>query len=120
MTPILFWRGWARGCRSVFALLALALAAELRAADASGSGETDLTWFINAKFGIFIHWGVYSEGKGSESWAFRRGEMPYDDYMAQARTFTAEHYDPDAWARLFKEAGARRQPRGAEIGRAHV
>lgn len=109
MTPILFRFGRARGWRPAFALLALALAlaSGLRAADPSTVDETDLGWFTAAKFGIFIHWGIYSEGKGSESWAFRNGEMPYADYMAQAKTFTADHYDPAAWARLFKEAGAR-------------
>ena len=64
-------------------------------------------WFTEAKFGIFIHWGIYSAGDTSESWAFFRGEVPYDTYMAQAKTFTAEHYDPEAWADLFATAGAK-------------
>lgn len=67
----------------------------------------DMTWFTDARLGIFIHWGVYSEGKGSESWAFHEGEMPYDTYLAQAKTFTAAKYDPAQWAELFKAAGAR-------------
>ncbi|MFO1478350.1 MAG: alpha-L-fucosidase [Verrucomicrobiota bacterium] len=69
--------------------------------------KPDMTWFTDARLGIFIHWGIYSEGKGSESWAFHNGEMPYDIYMSQAKTFTAEHYDPLKWAELFKAAGAR-------------
>ena len=67
----------------------------------------DMTWFTDARLGIFIHWGIYSEGKGSESWAFHEGQMPYDEYMAQAKTFTAANYHPDQWAELFKAAGAR-------------
>lgn len=64
-------------------------------------------WFDAAKLGIFIHWGIYSAGDTSESWAFFNGEVPYDQYMAQARTFTAERYDPDAWADAFAAAGAK-------------
>src|SRR5271170_5138853 len=64
-------------------------------------------WFLDAKLGIFIHWGIYSVGDTSESWAFFNGEISHEDYMAQARTFTASHYDPDAWAELFAATGAK-------------
>ena len=66
-----------------------------------------MAWFRDAKLGIFIHWGIYSKGVGSESWAFHDGDTTYEDYMAQASSFTASNYHPDEWARLFKEAGAR-------------
>jgi len=64
-------------------------------------------WFKRAKLGIFVHWGIYSTGRTSESWAFFGGEVAYDLYMAQAKEFTASAYDPDAWAGLFAEAGAK-------------
>jgi alpha-L-fucosidase len=64
-------------------------------------------WFSDAKFGIFIHWGIYSLGNAGESWPFFNGEVSYEDYMAQASEFTAEKYDPDEWARLFAQAGAK-------------
>jgi len=64
-------------------------------------------WFTDAKLGIFIHWGIYSAGDWSESWDFFHGNVPHDVYMEQAKTFTAANYDPDAWAALFAEAGAR-------------
>lgn len=64
-------------------------------------------WFAEARLGIFIHWGIYSTGRTSESWAIFSGETPYDTYMAQAAEFTAEKYDPEAWADLFAESGAK-------------
>ena len=65
-------------------------------------------WFKDAKFGIFIHWGIYAvNGMGGESWPFFRGKIAYEDYMKQTNAFTAAKYDPKAWADLFKEAGAR-------------
>jgi alpha-L-fucosidase len=95
---------------------ALALATTLRGATGAAapagavpapSDRPDMTWFTDARLGIFIHWGVYSEGKGSESWAFHDGDMPYDTYIAQAGTFTAANYHPEHWAELFSAAGAR-------------
>ncbi|HEX4086021.1 MAG TPA: alpha-L-fucosidase [Chthoniobacteraceae bacterium] len=64
-------------------------------------------WFTDAKLGIFIHWGIYSKGEAGESWPIYNGQMPYEDYMAQAASFTASRYDPNEWADLFSRAGAR-------------
>ncbi len=64
-------------------------------------------WFIDAKFGIFIHWGIYSTGRTSESWAIFNAEVSYDEYMKQSAEFTASAYDPEAWAQLFAGAGAK-------------
>jgi len=64
-------------------------------------------WFPDAKLGIFIHMGIYSAGDTSESWDFFNGHISHEDYMAQAKTFTAANYDPEAWADLFVKAGAK-------------
>ena len=64
-------------------------------------------WFPDAKFGIFIHWGIYAVDGVQESWSFFEGDVPHDRYMAQLDRFTASAYDPAAWARLFARAGAR-------------
>ncbi len=63
-------------------------------------------WFSRAKLGIFIHWGIYAVNPTGESWPFFRGEISYEDYMAQRHGFTAARYDPQQWAELFKQAGA--------------
>ncbi|MGA9717539.1 MAG: alpha-L-fucosidase [Acidobacteriaceae bacterium] len=80
-------------------------------------------WFRDAKFGIFIHWGVYSvAGFGSEWYSRNMYQQDMPDfahhvatYGPQARfgykdlipKFTAEHFNPNAWAKLFHDAGAR-------------
>jgi alpha-L-fucosidase len=80
-------------------------------------------WFRDAKFGIFIHWGVYSVPAFSNEWYPRnmyiQGTLEYEfhagtfgphtkfgykDFIPQ---FKAENFDPQAWADLFKEAGAK-------------
>ena len=65
-----------------------------------------MEWFSRAKLGIFIHWGIYSKGETSESWAFHNKTVTLDDYMKQKEAFTASNYDPAYWAKLIKESGA--------------
>jgi alpha-L-fucosidase len=80
-------------------------------------------WYQDAKFGIFIHWGIYSVPAFGNEWYARNMYLPdqpafehhlktwgshdrfgYKDFIP---LFKAEQFDPDAWASLFKEAGAR-------------
>jgi alpha-L-fucosidase len=63
-------------------------------------------WFATAKLGIFIHWGMYAVNGTSESWAFHNKSVPYTDYMAQRKQFSAENYHPEQWAELIKASGA--------------
>lgn len=80
-------------------------------------------WFRDAKFGIYFHWGLYSvPAFGNEwypHWMYLPGRPEYEHHLATfgsldkfgykdfAAAFSAEHFDPDAWVTLFKEAGAR-------------
>ncbi|RBL88682.1 alpha-L-fucosidase [Chitinophaga flava] len=66
-----------------------------------------MQWFADAKLGIFIHWGIYSVKGVDESWSFHNKKISYPDYMQQLKGFTASNYDPQAWADLIKESGAR-------------
>lgn len=69
--------------------------------------EKKMQWFADAKLGIFIHWGIYSVGGVDESWSFYNKKISYADYMKQLSGFTAKNYDPQAWADLIKESGAK-------------
>jgi alpha-L-fucosidase len=66
-----------------------------------------MQWFENAKFGIFIHWGIYAVDGITESWSFHDGWVSWHHYMQQLAGFTASHYDPQAWADLVKDSGAK-------------
>ena len=66
-----------------------------------------MQWFADAKLGIFIHWGIYSVNGIDESWSFHNKKISYPDYMQQLKGFTANNYNPQAWADLIKESGAR-------------
>ena len=45
-------------------------------------------WFLDAKLGIFIHYGIYAVKGIDESWAFFNGKISHSDYMAQCDGFT--------------------------------
>ncbi len=66
-----------------------------------------MQWFSDAKLGIFIHWGIYSTGKTSESWEFYNKHISHKDYMAQINEFTATNYKPEQWTALIKSSGAK-------------
>ena len=66
-----------------------------------------MQWFADAKLGIFIHWGMYSVNGVDESWSFYNKKISYADYMQQMKGFTASKYNPQQWAALIKETGAR-------------
>lgn len=66
-----------------------------------------MQWFHDAKLGIFIHWGIYAVNGIDESWSFHNGYISHDDYLSQTNGFTAKNYDPEQWADLIKESGAK-------------
>tara|TARA_R110000868_G_scaffold82265_2_gene232369 strand:- start:13842 stop:15167 length:1326 start_codon:yes stop_codon:yes gene_type:complete len=71
------------------------------------SQDDRLAWFKDAKLGIFIHWGIYAVNGIDESWSFYNNYISYDDYMRQLDGFTAKNYNPQYWAKLIKESGAK-------------
>jgi alpha-L-fucosidase len=66
----------------------------------------DLKWFENARYGLFIHYGLYSLlGRGE--WVLNREEIPLEEYRRLADRFTAEHFDAEAICDLAVRAGMR-------------
>ena len=64
-----------------------------------------LTWFDEARYGMFIHWGPYSAG-GRGEWILNRECIPTEEYTEKyVRNFGAEKYDPREWVALAKAAG---------------
>jgi len=63
-------------------------------------------WWDEARYGLFIHWGLYAV-HGHGEWAMSREAMPWDWYRLLADQFTAAEFDPVAWAAMAKAAGMR-------------
>lgn len=77
--------------------------------------KTRMQWFLDAKFGMFIHWGPCTLGQKEIGWG-REGNRPWDInhhgprledhvYDNYYKRFNPEKFDADAWVRLAKESG---------------
>ncbi len=64
----------------------------------------DPSWFVQDRFGMFIHWGTYAQGARHE-WLKKREKMTTEEYLKYFKTFDPDLYDPREWAALAKEAG---------------
>jgi alpha-L-fucosidase len=76
--------------------------------------DARLKWFQEARFGLFIHWGVYAVPHGfwngkpaGAEWIMNHAKIPVAQYKDLAKDFTAAKYDPQAWAALAKDAGVK-------------
>ncbi|MDO5363100.1 MAG: alpha-L-fucosidase [Eubacteriales bacterium] len=61
-------------------------------------------WFMEARFGMFIHWGLYSIPAKGE-WMMSEAEMSVSEYKQYFDLFDPVDYNPREWVRLAKEAG---------------
>ena len=73
-----------------------------------------MEWWREAKFGLFVHWGVYAvpAGKYGENtnygeWIMHRARIPSAEYKEYAHQFNPTKYDPAAWVKVAREAGMR-------------
>lgn len=76
--------------------------------------EERLQWWQEARFGMFIHWGLYAvlagEWKGQRTqgigeWIMRDLKIPIPEYEALAKEFNPVKFDAEAWAEVAKQAG---------------
>ncbi len=79
--------------------------------------DTDqrMQWWRDARFGMFIHWGVYSVpgglynghqmNRGGTEWIMNRHKIPVLEYQKFAKQFNPTKYDAEAWVKMAKDAG---------------
>src|SRR5215470_15542222 len=68
--------------------------------------ERRIAWWRLAKFGMFIHWGLYSI-LGRDAWAMGDEDIPLQEYELLAKQFRPQPNAPRIWARLARAAGMR-------------
>ena len=107
---------------AAFVILALAVgsvstaatgaAEEVRPTETPAQRDARMAWFRNARFGMFIHWGVYSvpagEWKGNKGygeWFLEETKMPVSEYEKFAKQFNPVKFDAHEWVRIAKNAG---------------
>ena len=96
-------------------LLIIGLGSAPAKAQQKPTDKERLAWWHEAKFGMFLHWGVYSlyggvynghrQAKGDAAWILNRCKIPVAEYREKAKEFNPDKYDPDAWVKMAKDAG---------------
>lgn len=66
--------------------------------------QARIKWFQDARFGMFIHWGLYAIPARGE-WVRSFEAIPHEDYALLKEEFNPTEYDPKEWAQLAREAG---------------
>ena len=83
-------------------------------AETAAEREARMGWWKEARFGMFIHWGVYSvlggtyKGdpvNGIGEWIMHRAQIPVEEYETYATMFNPQFFDAEEWVLLAKEAG---------------
>ena len=76
--------------------------------------EDRMQWWRQAKFGMFIHWGVYSVPAGTyhgqnvphaAEWIMRMGDIPVAEYASYTKQFDPTNFNADEWVKIAKDAG---------------
>jgi alpha-L-fucosidase len=93
-------RGLAAGC-VLIGLLTPAFGADYQPTPANLEARR---WFQDARFGLFVHWGVYSV-LGDGEWVMNQRRIPIADYEKLPAFFDPTEFDPAAWVALVKAAG---------------
>ena len=83
---------------------AAAAASPALAAGGPEDRERRMKWWHEARFGMFIHWGLYSD-LGRHEWVMEMEGIPVPEYEQLARRFTPQPNAAREWARLAKRAG---------------
>ena len=99
----------------LLSLLGLVLSAQTNPPrPADPAREKRLEWFRDAKYGLFIHWGLYAipagewQGKrslGLGEWIMNRSKIPVRDYEKLAARFNPVKFNADTWVQLAQDAG---------------
>ncbi len=99
---------------SLFLIMVSLLAAPLvaQAGESAAAHDQRMAWFRDARFGLFIHWGVYSVPAGEwngntnyAEWFLEQTKMPVSQYEKYAAQFNPVKFDAKEWVRLAKQAG---------------
>src|ERR1041384_3166419 len=76
--------------------------------------DARMSWWRDARFGMFIHWGAYAVAAGTYKgeripgigeWIMSRGHIPIPDYEEFVHRFNPTRFDPAEWVRIAKDAG---------------
>lgn len=92
-------------CVILFAIVATNIFSQKKIWDETeDQKEERLSWWTEARFGMFIHWGLYAQAARHE-WVKKRERITSKDYEKYFEIFNPDLFDPSEWAKKAKAAG---------------
>jgi alpha-L-fucosidase len=95
-------------------LLLIFLTQTIAAQETTAERDTRMTWWREAKFGLFVHWGLYAVpagewkgGTGYGEWIRNSARIPLKEYDRFLNRFNPAAFNADEWVRLANDAGVR-------------
>ncbi len=93
-------------------LATVSVAQNVKGLSPSKQSDPRMQWWKDAKFGMFIHWGIYSvpAGKWGDKtnygeWIMHQAKIPRSEYSALAKQFNPIQFNAEDWVKLAKDAG---------------
>ncbi len=112
--PAFIYRAKIKAMKKITAMLSCLLLAQSLLAQNSTNDER-MKWWRDARFGMFIHWGVYAVpagtykgfpmNRGGGEWIMNRSKIPVAEYQAYAKQFNPVKYNAEDWVLMAKNAG---------------
>ena len=100
--------------KTLFTLLCFSVILQTTVAQQLSKDER-MQWWREAKFGMFIHWGVYAQWagvykgheqlKGGAEWIMNRSKIPVAEYQEMAKQFNPIQFNAEEWVKMAKDAG---------------
>lgn len=101
--------------KKFYLILMLALIFSVSMQAQTTDKDARMEWWRAARFGMFIHWGVYAQwggvyhghrqARGGAEWIMNRSKIPVTEYQERAKSFNPVNYNPDAIVKMAKDAG---------------
>jgi len=100
---------------AILFLLVLTVWGDAKTNSISDTQDKKMEWWRDARFGMFIHWGVYAvpagvyhgeeQKHGGAEWIMNRMKIPVTEYQAYAKEFNPVKFNADEWVKMAKDAG---------------
>jgi alpha-L-fucosidase len=101
----------------ILLFIGFVFSAQMMSAQKAPTQDERLQWWREARFGMFIHWGVYSvpggvynghdQLHGGAEWIMNRSKIPVAEYQQYAKQFNPVKFNAEEWVKMAKDAGMR-------------
>ena len=102
----------------LFSTLLVLLALMPVPAFSAATDDSHIEWWRDARFGMFIHWGLYSLSTHGNEWIYWHDRIPYETYRQRMERFNPTRFDAQEWADAMQSYAAAIVPASTTVAAA--